>query len=140
MSRIISKSDNFDKQLNYVLQKYSHLAKRILTSYLEIYDCLENAKVIPRKYKNHKVGSYWECHLCNRVSDILLLYDKYKDANNNIVVELITITDHDKLNRQIRSSLSDLNLDLFEKYLDDLSDDAFEYVASIIQRRLNIKE
>ena len=135
MSRIISKSDNFDKQLNQVLQKYPHLAKRILKSYLDVYDCLANAKIIPTKYKNHKVGNYWECHLCNRVSDILLIYDKYREGDN-IVIELIIITDHDKLNRQIRSSLFNLDLDSLERYLNELDDHEFNCVVAIIERRL----
>ena len=135
--RTVISSRKFAKSFDNILIKYSASASSILNDFNELHDYFANGGIIPSKFKNHKVGNYWECHLCGRNSNILLVYDKYKNKQDETVIELLYLTDHDKLNRQIRSSLIDL--DSLEQYLNELSDSEFEYVVSIIERRLKVK-
>lgn len=136
MVRKIIKTKKFFRTFEKTLQKYPSRVDEIADSLEELYDYLEQALAIPNKFKNHKGGDYWECHLCSRGSDILLIYDKYK-SGQEVIIELIAITDHAKLNRQIRSCLIPLDLNIFEKYLNELNDDDFYYVVDIIENRLN---
>lgn len=136
--RSVISSRKFAKSFDNMLSRYPSYANILISDFNELHSYFVNGGIIPSKFKNHKVGNFWECHLCGRSSNILLVYDKYKDQKGSLIIELLYLTDHDKLNRQIRSNL--ISIDSFESFLNQLSDDDFEYVASIIQRRLNIKE
>lgn len=137
--RNVISSRKFAKSFDNMLTKYPSSASLLINDFDELHGYFANGGIIPSKFKNHKVGNYWECHLCGRNSNILLVYDKYKDQAGTVVIELLYLTDHDKLNRQIRSSIFNLELDDLEKYLNELSDADFEYVVEIIQRRLKHK-
>ena len=138
MRREVISSRKFAKSFDRVLARHPDFASSLFSDFNELHRYLANGGIIPGKFKNHKVGNYWECHLCGRNSDILLVYDKYKNDQGAVVIELLYLTDHDKLNRQIRSSLISLDLSLLERYLNELSDD-FYCVVDIIERRLKHK-
>ncbi len=74
MNREVISSRKFGKSFDRMLSKHPDFASLLLNEFNELYDYLASGGVIPGKFKNHKVGNYWECHLCGRNSNILLSF------------------------------------------------------------------
>lgn len=90
----------FSSKFKKSLKKITKQGKDLDNILKPVIEKLANKEVLDNTYNNHKLtnygkdGEYWECHLGNKRSDWLLIYQYYDD---NLILYLINTGSHSEL-------------------------------------------